>query len=321
MGRSFLIISIAALLAVESGGAQVEYRNLDGGRPVRVEDATPTERHALDLDLTTRADWLSLGRERVLIEPRMAYGILPNTEFSIRVPVFFRERSQSPRSGISGFGIGAMRELRLESRRLPALGIAAEAFLPVGPNAARPAYSVKALATRSFPVGRLHLNASYGNFTVRLRPSVVVSPVCGQPGLPACPDPPLEPPLDGPCNVSLSGNSPPALFACSGREFTGNTSAAAIPGRVIRRAQWLVGLAGDKALPLRSTVVVADVFVEHFEGLPRLYDWTAEVGLRRQVSPRLVLDATVGRHYYGTALSTFVKFGTSFSRPILVGRQ
>ena len=115
--------------------------------------------------------------------------------------------------------------------------------------------------------------------------------------------------------------SPPALFTCSGREFTTNTSAAVVRGRVIRRAQWLVGLAGDKALPLRSTVVVADVFVEHFEGLRRLYDWTAEVGLRRQVSPRLVLDATVGRHYYGTALSTFVKFGTSFSRPILVGRQ
>jgi hypothetical protein len=300
----------------------VEYRNLDGGRPVRVEDAAPTERHALDLDLTTlRFDWLSLGRERLLIEPRMAYGILPNTEFSIRVPVFFRERGQSPRAGISGIGIGAMRELRLESRRLPALGLAAETFLPVGLNRVRPSYSAKALATRSFAVGRLHLNASYGSFTIRQRPNLVVSPTCGQPGLPACPDLPLEPPLDGPCDLSASEGFPTAAFTCSNSQgFSATTTRAAPPGRVVRRSHWLVGIAGDKALPLRSIVLVGDVFVEHFEGLRKLYDWTAELGVRQQVSPRLVFDATVGRHYYGTALSTFVKFGTSFSNPILVRR-
>src|SRR5215210_5593772 len=157
MSRSwhFHLAVIVALLLSEKGGAQVEYRNLDGGRPVRVEDAAPTERHALDLDLTTlRLDWLSLGRERLLIEPRVAYGVLPNTEFSIRVPVFFREEGQSPRAGISGIGIGAMRELRLESRRLPALALNAETFLPVGLNRVRPSYSAKALATRSFAVGR-----------------------------------------------------------------------------------------------------------------------------------------------------------------------
>ncbi|HEV7838007.1 MAG TPA: hypothetical protein VGO75_08080, partial [Gemmatimonadaceae bacterium] len=165
MPKSLLIASLAVLLVAESGRAQVEYRNLDGGRPVRVEDAAPTERHALDLDLTTlRVDWLSHLRERLLIEPRMAYGILPNTEFSIRMPIFFRERGQSPRVGISGIGVGGMHELRVESRRLPALALAGEAFLPVGPNASRPAYSAKALVTRSFPAGRLHLNAAYGIF-------------------------------------------------------------------------------------------------------------------------------------------------------------
>jgi hypothetical protein len=317
--QSFLIATIAVTVFAESGGAQVGYRNLDGGRPVRVEDAAPTERHALDLDLTTRFDFLSRLRERVLIEPRMAYGFFPNTEFSIRVPIFFRERSQSPRSGISGFGIGGKRELRLESNRLPAVGLAVETFLPVGPNAARPAYSAKALMTRSFPAGRLHLNASYGTFTVRLRPGLVITAVCGQPGLPACP----EAPIDHVCDLSASGALPPVLAACisGAREFTPEAPSAAAPGQVVRRAHWLVGVAADKALPLRSTLLVADIFVEQFEGLRRSFDWTAELGVRRQVSPRIVLDATVGRHYYGTELSSFLKFGTSFSRPILVRSQ
>ena len=318
MSRAFFLIAPIAIVSVaRSGGAQVEYRNLESGRPVRVADARPTERHALDLDLTTlRLDWLSLGRERLLIEPRMAYGILPSTELSIRVPIFFRERSQTPRSGISGIGIGAMRELRLESRRVPALGLSAETFLPVGPNAARPAYSAKAHVTRSFPVGRLHLNASYGTFTVRLRPGLVITAVCGQPGLPACP----EVPIDHVCDLSTTAGSPPVLLNCTaGPSFSGKTSNAAV-GRVIRRAHWLVGVAGDKSLPLRSTLLVADLFVEHFEGLRRRFDWTAELGIRRQISPRLVVDATIGRHYYGSELSSFVKFGTSFSRPILIRR-
>jgi hypothetical protein len=316
---SFLIASIAILVLAESGSAQVGYRNLDAGRPVRVEDAAPTERHALDLDLTTlRVDFLSHLRERVLIEPRMAYGILPNTEFSIRVPIFFRERSQSPRSGISGVGIGGKRELRLESRRLPAFGLAAETFLPVGPNATRPAFSAKALMTRSFPVGRLHLNASYGTFAVRLRPGLVITAVCGEPGLPPCP----EAPIDHVCDLSAATGFPPVLAACASgaRTLTTDASSAAVPGEVVRRSHWLIGVAGDKALPLRSTLLVADVFVEHFDGLRRSFDWTAEFGVRRQVSPRLVVDATVGRHYYGSELSSFIKFGTSFSRPVLVQR-
>ena len=321
MRWSFLIASIGVLVVAEHGGAQVGYRNLDAGRPVRVEDAAPTERYALDLDLTTlRFDFLSRLRERALFEPRMAYGILPNTELSIRVPVFFRERSQSPRSGISGIGIGGKRELHLESRRLPALGIAAETFLPVGPNATRPAYSAKVLVTRSSSAGRLHLNASYGTFAVRLRPGpgLVVTAVCGRPGLPDCPDAPI----DHVCDLPTGAGFPPLLATCTAgaQTFTGGTSSAAPPGLVVRRAHWLVGVAGDKALPLRSTLLVADVFVEQFEGLRRSFDWTVELGVRRQVSPRLVLDATVGRHYYGTDLSSFIKFGTSFSRPFLVRR-
>jgi len=315
--QPLLIASIAIFALAENGSAQVGYRNLDAGRPVRVEDAAPTERHALDLDLTTlRFDFLSHLRERVLIEPRMAYGILPNTEMSLRIPVFFRERAQSPRAGISGIGIGGKRELRLESRRLPAIGLAAETFLPVGPNASRPAYSAKALMTRSFPAGRLHLNASYATFAVRLRPGLVITAVCGQPGLPPCP----EAPIDHVCDLSAGTGFPPVLAACTSgvQTFTTNASSAAAPGQVERRSHWLVGLAADKTLPLRSTLLVADIFVEHFDGLRRSFDWTAELGVRRQVSPRLVLDATVGRHYYGNELSSFIKFGTSFSRPFFV---
>jgi hypothetical protein len=51
--------------------AQASYRNLDAGFPVRVEDATVTERYALDLDfLNFRYDELSDLRTRLQYEPR-----------------------------------------------------------------------------------------------------------------------------------------------------------------------------------------------------------------------------------------------------------
>ena len=158
-----LVVFLAA-----SAQAQSEYRNLEAGRPIRMSDATPTERYALDLDLTTfRVERLSLGRYRLQYEPRIAYGILPRTEISLRMPSYYRERSISPRGGVAGVGIGGEYQVVTEGMNVPAIGLSAEAFVPTGPNALRTSYSLKGLLTRSFTPGRLHLNASYGTFAVR----------------------------------------------------------------------------------------------------------------------------------------------------------
>jgi hypothetical protein len=88
--RPFYFIVLALCATAATAAAQDEYRNLEAGRPVRISDATPTERYALDLDLTTvRLERLSLGRYRLQYEPRIAYGVLPRTEISLRVPSFF----------------------------------------------------------------------------------------------------------------------------------------------------------------------------------------------------------------------------------------
>jgi hypothetical protein len=297
--------------------AQVEYRNLDGGRPVRIEDATPTERHALDLDLATlRFDFLGNTRSRIQFEPRMAYGLMPNTEISIRVPAFIREVGQIPRAGVSGVGIGAMRQLNIESLRWPALGIAVDAFLPVGPAAARPSYSAKALITKTSTWARLHLNGAFGTYSARIPPPVT-TPCVTSAGFPCGEPVPYLPPIDGPCTVGFAGGFPAITLACSSRGSLADTRALS-SATTVTHGHWLVGLAADKAFPLRSLLVVADVFAERFEGLQRPVDWTSELGLRRQALPWLVLDGAVGRHYQGTTLSTFVTFGTTITWPLFL---
>ena len=57
--------------------------------------------------------------------------------------------------------------IRLKSLHLPSLAVGSELFVPTGPMALPPTYSVRGMMTRSFPVGRIHFNGAYGTFNVR----------------------------------------------------------------------------------------------------------------------------------------------------------
>jgi hypothetical protein len=78
----------------------------------------------------------------------------------------------------------------------------------------------------------------------------------------------------------------------------------------------MVGLAVDRTLPLRSIVFVGDLFAERFEGIGRKTDLTAELGLRRQLSPTLVFVGGVGRHFRGVNGSSFLILGATLSHAV-----
>jgi hypothetical protein len=322
MRKSFAVLIIAAgLIHGVNARAQASYRNLDAGFPVRVEDASVTERYALDFDLLNfRYDELSDLRTRFQYEPTVSYGILPRTEAWIRMPVFYRERSSAPRGGIAGIGAGAMYELKLESLHLPSVALASEMFKPTGPNALPASYSLKALLTRSFAPGRLHLNASVANFAVRAGPTLVVTcPGKTAPGS-TC-DGVALPPLDGPCSVGTSTSISASFFCAAPEPASLLTTQQVLPGQIQTHNHWLLGAAVDKAFPLASTVVIADFFAEKFEGLGRKTDMTSEIGARHQLTPQVVIAGALGRHFRGAGYSTFLTAGLTYSRPFQPWRR
>jgi hypothetical protein len=315
MRRSLAALTFAAgFTHAAAVRAQVSYRNLDAGFPVRVEDATVTERYALDLDfLNFRYDELSDLRTRFQYEPRVSYGILPRTEVWIRVPVFYREKTSTPRGGVAGIGAGAMYQLKLESLHIPALAVASEVFTPTGPNALPSSYSLRTLLTRSFAPGRVHLNASIASYAVRGGPSLVITcPGNPSPGT-SCGGTPL-PPIDGPCSIGGQGGMS-ASFYCAAPQSATVTTQQAVAGEVQTHSHWLLGAGFDKAFPLSSTLILADFFAEKFEGLGRKTDMTSEVGVRHQLTPQVVIAGALGRHFRGTGFSTFLTAGLTYSRP------
>jgi hypothetical protein len=78
----------------------------------------------------------------------------------------------------------------------------------------------------------------------------------------------------------------------------------------------MLGTGVDKSLPLKSMLFVADAFVERFEAIGRKTDFTAEVGMRRQMSPQIVFVGGVGRHFRGTNPSSFLVLGATYSRAL-----
>jgi hypothetical protein len=79
--------------------------------------------------------------------------------------------------------------------------------------------------------------------------------------------------------------------------------------------RWVSGLGVDRAFPLASTLVTADVVAERFIGLYDSIDWSAELGVRRQLTPTVVVDFGVARHFAGVAMSSAITAGITYGAP------
>jgi hypothetical protein len=305
-----LALALASFLGARTAAAQTSYYNLDSGRPTRVEDAIATTLGELEIQvLPLRGEWVSDGTQRIRVEPKLSYGVLPLTEIELRVPfVTSRSPGSAETAGIASAGVSALHAFNVETR-WPALAVAAEVVLPVGSLSAKTAsYSVKGLATKTFRFARLELNVGGGTWSIRPPTSAATGAgggtLCGNaPGVPPC----LIP--DVPCNVVPSGLSAGPSFACMPAAAPVAIAAATTPAAI--GAHWTAALGIDHTFPLVSTLVIADIVVDRFAGLYPLDDWTAEIGLRKQFAQQLVVDLGFGRHVAGKSQGTSVTVGMS----------
>jgi hypothetical protein len=144
--------------------AQTDYYNTDLGRPVRIEDASPVEHYAFELQVAPlRLEREAGGVYRWELEPELAYGILPRTHLEVGFPILATDAGdRTARRGLGGITLSAFHNLNVETRTLPALALAADVALPVGALAPENTYgTVKGIATRSFGFGRVHANGAF----------------------------------------------------------------------------------------------------------------------------------------------------------------
>jgi hypothetical protein len=225
------------------GAAQTDYYNTDKGRPVRVEDAYPVERHAFELQLAPlRLEREAGGAYHWEVSPEVAWGVLPRTQVELAFPLAHVDAGAAGKtSGLAGIEVAALYNLNNETRTLPAFAIAADVLLPVGglgPDRAYP--TIAGIATRTFSGARVHANAEY-----TLGPDAEEGDEVGE------------------------------------------------------ASRWMAGIAVDRAFPIRSLLVTADLFAEQALHSDESLSWTAEAGIRYQTSPQFNVDLGIGRRFAG----------------------
>lgn len=285
----------------------------------------PTPRYELEVQLpSVRLEWLASGPRRWRAEPKIVYGVAPFTEVELRAPyivVMSPDPDVPHRSGVGGVALGALHAFGVERSAWPAVAIAGEWIAPVGAlSAPVGSYAVKGIATKTFPLARAHLNVAYGTYSSKVNACALPRAI-NVPAPPGCAQ--REIPFDPPCDVvPLPGAVVRSMARCGASIAT---SVEVPEFDVTRRVgmRWMTGLGVDRAFALSSTLVSADVVAERFAGLFARTDVSAEVGVRRQWTPQLVLDVGVARHFIGLLRSNSVSVGATYgiAMPRLMSRR
>lgn len=152
---------VLALVESRPSAAQIDYRNLDAHRPVRTEDAYPIERYAFELAIPYDYENGLAGEQAHVVAPELAYGAFANAAIGLELPFAALRAPGGTDWGLAGPRLFALYNFNTEGPSLPALSLRGDVALPVGDLAGDdPQLTLTGIATRSWGLTRLHLNAS-----------------------------------------------------------------------------------------------------------------------------------------------------------------
>ena len=78
-------------------------------------------------------------------------------------------------------------------------------------------------------------------------------------------------------------------------------------------SRWLGGIAIDRALPLHSMLLAGEVYAREPLRSGEPVEWNAGIGTRYQVSPRIAIDAGIGRQLTGDEQAWHATFGAALA--------
>lgn len=137
-----------------------DHLNLEEGLPTEVEDAYPLPYKGREFQGILRYE-RDGDEDRILLEPRIEYGIAPNAQIRLAVPFSFGDGAVN---NIEDVGVELFYNFNAESLKLPALAVSISADFPSGSDSEGVDPGVRFLATKTIgneKLERLHLNLGY----------------------------------------------------------------------------------------------------------------------------------------------------------------
>jgi hypothetical protein len=143
--------------------AQADYRNLDSGRPMAVEDAQPIEYRAMEsqygiprFSREARGVWL------FALEPEFKLGILKNTQVGLSTEYVAMREAGHTVVASTDRQFHLLYNFNQETRNWPAFALRTELAVRSGGLGSRHEHgALKAIISKTFGRNRVHLNGSY----------------------------------------------------------------------------------------------------------------------------------------------------------------
>jgi outer membrane putative beta-barrel porin/alpha-amylase len=247
-------IALLLVLAFAHGAYAIDHKNLDEGRPLRLEDAYPIAHGEFAIEAGAGFTLQRRGTDRGLFPVELLYGALPNLQVGIGTLLSTdpHEIDDRPKSG--DLRLSALYNFNQETIVWPAFAVKLGLDAPTGVDAHGFGVEAKGIITKSVERLSLHLNAGY-EFLTSTR----------------------DDERDGRYKLAIG-----ASYPVGAPRFT------------------------------RATLV-GDVFAEQSSRHSDPTTVGTELGLRYQLTPRIVWDVGVGTEFAGPAERSKFSFTTGLS--------
>lgn len=152
---------LALILALPTAVAASDHMNLEEGLPTQVEDAYPTAFRNREVQGVFSYDRTRDDKNQVTLEPRLEFGIAPNTELRLRAPFYV---GNADRTGSGNLDVSTLYNFNTEGLILPAFAVECEGEIPIGKDSRGFDTILKFIATKSISktgLDRIHLNLGW----------------------------------------------------------------------------------------------------------------------------------------------------------------
>jgi hypothetical protein len=161
MRQRSLIWSLALLMVTAPAAYAIDHKNLDEGRPLRLDDAYAIASGELAVEVGAGFALERRGPDRGVFPIEVLYGALPNLQLGLGTTLFTDPRDVHEQTKSGDLRVSGLYNFNQETLTLPAFGLKLELNFPTGVDSAGVDVEVKGIVTRSIDRLSLHLNAGY----------------------------------------------------------------------------------------------------------------------------------------------------------------
>jgi len=161
MRRDIVVIAVWIIAATAGVADAIDHKNLDEGRPTRLEDAYPIGHGEISIETGAGFALLKSGPNHGVFPIEILYGALPNLQLGIGSTLFTDPHDIEDRPKSGDLRASTLYNFNQETLTLPAFAAKLSVTAPTGVDAHGWGIELRGIVTKSIDRLSFHLNGGY----------------------------------------------------------------------------------------------------------------------------------------------------------------